>query len=87
MYYFGEELGAIWERDNSAYHEAQRNHPLCGSKVILTDKELKEYGRRGVITKVTEFSPVYKITLKEDRYGEEFIYADRWQFEITEVAK
>lgn len=79
MYYFGEELGATWLRDNSAYHEAQRHHPLCGSIVVITDRDCKEYGRTGVITKVTDgCPPSHKVTLKQDRYGEEFIYLEEW---------
>lgn len=79
MYYFGEELGATWLRNNSTYHEAQRHHPLCGSKVVITDRDCKEHGRAGIITKVTEDGS-YKVTLKKDRCGEEFIYLEEWRF-------
>ena len=84
MIYFGEGLGEIWLRDNSSYHEAQRNDPLCGKRVVITDRDCEEYGKPGVITKVTEFSPSYKITLKKDRYGEVFTHLERWQFKIIE---
>lgn len=84
MIYFGEGLGETWMRDNSAYHEAQRRHPLCGSRVVITDRDSAEYGRKGTITKVTESSPEFKITLKAWDSGEEYIYADRWQFRIID---
>lgn len=87
MIYYGEGLGETWARDNSAYHEEQSRHPLCGTRVVLTDSELKECGRRGIITKVTDGSPVYKITLKEDLYSEEFIFVDDWQFKIVRESK
>lgn len=82
MRYFGEELGATWLRDNSAHHKAQKQTPLCGSHVIVSDENCKEHGRKGVITKVAEAS--YKVTLKEWCGGEEFIYLDKWQFKIVE---
>lgn len=78
--YGAEFLGEYWLRDNSAYHEAQSNDPLCGTEVIITDKDIKECGRKGVITKVMEGS--FKITLREWPGGEEFVVLDRWQFKL-----
>ena len=80
--YGAEFLGEYWLRDNSAYHETQRNDPLCGTEVIITDEDVKEYGRKGVITKIPESG--YKITLKEYPNGEEFVYLNRWQFKMLE---
>lgn len=79
MTYFGEELDETWLRDNSVYHETQKHHPLYGSKVVIIDQDRKEHGRTGIITKVTEDGS-YKVTLKKDRCGEEFVYLEEWQF-------